>query len=267
MPKYANSHDDAWYQYEKSFHSRQNEVARNEIHHVMETMGDGNGIYISGCGKENHIYQNFIHDCMGASMGAGIRCDDFQNETIVEGNVVHHIGSVQVGISTTGKNHIIGNIIADIFPSPRPLRPRNIVHGYICVPAEFPYGTQYTRINLAGARIQRNIVYSYRKDYLPILEYGSFSKGPGDRLKGTSTDHNVYWCTEDPQWGQRYLDQEQAKSVEQSSRNADPLFVDLEHGDLRLRPESPALKLGFRQVDFSRIGLLPNHPYHRKEKM
>ncbi len=265
MPKPAGNHDDAWSQYEKYLHSRQNEVAHNEIHHVMETMGDGNGIYISGGGKENHIYQNFIHDCLGASMGAAIRCDDFQHETILEGNVIHRIGSVQVGITMTGKNHIINNIIADIFPSPRPLPPANIVHGYICVPAEFPYGRKYTQLNLAGARIQRNIVYSHRKDYFPILEYGSFSKGPGDRLRGTLTDHNLYWCPEDPAWGQRYLDQQKSKSVERSSRNADPLFIDIARGDLRLKPESPAWKLGFRPIDFSRIGLLPNHPYRPKE--
>ena len=262
-PKFANDHDDGWYQFEKYFHSRQNEVAHNEIHHVMETMGDGNGIYISGCGKENHIFQNYIHDCLGASMGAGIRCDDFQNETIVEGNVLHHIASVQVGISMTGKNHITDNIIADIFPSPRPLAPANIVHGYICLPAEFPYGREYTRIDLSGARIQRNIVYSYHNDYFPVLEHGSFTKGPGDRLKGTLTDHNLYWCPNDPQWGQHYLDQQQAQSFERGSRNADPLFMDIAKGDLRLKPESPALKLGFRPVDFSQIGLLPNHPYCR----
>jgi hypothetical protein len=264
-PKFANDHDDAWYKFEKYLHSRQNEVAHNEIHHVMETMGDGNGIYISGCGKENHIYQNFIHDCLGASMGAGIRCDDFQYETILEGNVLHHISSVQVGISMTGKNDIIDNIIADIFPSPRPLAPANIVHGYICLPAEYPYGRKYTRIDLAGARIQRNIVYSYRKDYFPVLEHGSFSKGPGDRLKETRTDHNLYWCPEDPQWGQRYLDQQQTGSIERFSCNADPLFMDIARGDLRLKPESPAWKLGFHPIDVSQIGLLPNHPYFRGE--
>ena len=104
---------DQWYYFEKYFHARRNLVEKNEIHHVMESMGDGNGIYVSGCGKENHIYQNYVHDCTGPHMGGGIRCDDFQNETIVEGNVVHTIHSVQVGISMTGKNHIINNIIAN----------------------------------------------------------------------------------------------------------------------------------------------------------
>jgi hypothetical protein len=35
---------------------------------------------------------------------------------------------------------------------------------------------------------------------------------------------------------------------------ADPLFVDAENGDFRLKPESPALKLGFEPIPFDKIG-------------
>ncbi len=38
---------------------------------------------------------------------------------------------------------------------------------------------------------------------------------------------------------------------------ADPLFVDPEHGDFTLQPESPALKLGFEQIPFREIGIGP----------
>jgi hypothetical protein len=255
---------DEWYAFEKYLHARKNLVEQNDIHDVMESMGDGNGIYVSGCGKENHIYHNFIHHCTGPHMGAGIRCDDVQNETLLEGNVVYLIHSVQTGIAMTGRNHIVNNIIALIVPSPRPLRPANIVHGYICVPGLYPYGTNAGKLDITGARIQRNIIFSPREDYLPVLEYRSFSTGPGDRLIGTHTDHNLYWCTKNPDWGQRYLETQKALGVENHSLCADPEFVDLANGDLRLKPKSPAWKLGFQPIDMAAIGLLPKHPYYRR---
>jgi len=144
------------------------------------------------------------------------------------------------------------------------MRPANIVHGYICVPGLYPYGPKNARLDLTGARIERNIIYSPRKDYLPVLEYRSFSTGPGDRLKGTHTDHNLYWCPTDPAWGQRYLDGQKPLGVENESLCADPKFADIENGDLRLQPDSPAWKLGFERIDLASIGLLPNHRYYRR---
>jgi hypothetical protein len=35
---------------------------------------------------------------------------------------------------------------------------------------------------------------------------------------------------------------------------ADPLFVDRDHDDFRLKPDSPALKLGFEQIPIEKIG-------------
>ncbi len=87
---------------------------------------------------------------------------------------------------------------------------------------------------------------------------------PGDRLKGTHTDHNLYWCPADPAWGQRYLDGQRLLGVENESLCADPRFVDIEKGDLRLKPKSPAWQLGFQQIDLADVGLLPNHPYDQR---
>ncbi len=47
----------------------------------------------------------------------------------------------------------------------------------------------------------------------------------------------------------------QKRGLDNHSLNADPLFVDPANDDYSLKPDSPALKLGFRPIDMSRVGL------------
>jgi len=49
----------------------------------------------------------------------------------------------------------------------------------------------------------------------------------------------------------------QAEGWDQHSRVADPLFVDWQKDDFRLRPESPAFSLGFEPIPFEKIGIRP----------
>jgi len=61
--------------------------------------------------------------------------------------------------------------------------------------------------------------------------------------------------------GERYtLEQWQALGYDQHSVFADPMFVDAVNGDYGVKPESPALKLGFKDFDVSSAGLLPDFP-------
>ena len=48
-----------------------------------------------------------------------------------------------------------------------------------------------------------------------------------------------------------------AEGKDHHSIYADPMFVDPGRFDFRLQPGSPALKLGFRQIDLSQVGPRP----------
>jgi hypothetical protein len=66
--------------------------------------------------------------------------------------------------------------------------------------------------------------------------------------------------------GRKYsLDEWQALGFDQHSIFADPLFVDPSRGDYRVRPESPALKVGFENFDMAHVGLIEDFPDRWRE--
>ena len=95
-----------------------------------------------------------------------------------------------------------------------------------------------------------------------MIQYRRYGLGGKPLLSECQANHNLYYCFEDPEWGRKHLEREQRLGVEKESVSFDPLFADFENGDLRLRPESPALKLGFKPVDMSEIGLPADHRYY-----
>ena len=74
-------------------------------------------------------------------------------------------------------------------------------------------------------------------------------------MKDIDSDHNIYYCKADRSRGDNVLKKLQGDSVDTHSLAVDPLFVDPENGDFRLKPNSPALKLGFVPFDMSKVGL------------
>ncbi len=56
------------------------------------------------------------------------------------------------------------------------------------------------------------------------------------------------------------LEEWQAMGFDRNSVFADPMFVDPDKNDYRVRPESPALKLGFRNFEMGAWGLRSDFP-------
>jgi hypothetical protein len=72
-------------------------------------------------------------------------------------------------------------------------------------------------------------------------------------------DYNCYWnaAGRAPTFpGKLGLAPWQAKGRDVHSVIADPKFVDAARFDFRLKPDSPALKLGFQPIDTSTVGLV-----------
>ena len=232
-----------WSERERFLHGRRNVVERNDIHTVMETLGDGNCIYVSGTGAGNVVRENHCHDCVGKYMNAVIRCDDDQHGTVIEGNIMHRTRGHAEGVISKGDNDVINNVIAD-------LRSDQSHRGYIV----FPYGSP------KGSTITRNIIYSREAGQKICHEGQGRNGGPPALLRDTEADGNLYWCSDDPEWGEAHLTRERQYGIEARSLSSDPLFVDPDRGDFRFGPGSPALELGIRPlVPLADMGLVEPH--------
>jgi len=234
----------SWADREPFLHARENRIEYNDIHNVMETLGDGNCIYVSGAGGGNVVRGNYCHDCIGRYMNAVIRCDDDQHGTRMENNVCARTGGHGEGFISKGDNDILNNVVAD-------LRPVHRHRGYIV----FPYG------DIAGSRIEHNILYSRCKGQVLYYE-GRARGGKPPLLSNAEVDRNLYWCTADPDWAAPHVAACRSRGVDVHSASADPQFVDPDAGDYRFRPTSPAPDLGIQAIDTTQAGL--REPYRTR---
>ena len=225
-------------------HSHDNLIEYNEIHHAMEKLGDGNGIYIRGAGSGNVIRRNYIHHLITPMiMQAAIRTDGGQRDTFITENLIYKCTSQ--GILMKLNTRVENNIVADIIAPPR---------GYYLSLREGP---------LTDAVIKRNIFYSSN---IPTVFMDELHPGRERttedrrgralaRAKDADTDFNIYYHAKDPSLGQTMLEKQRMDGVDANSLAMDPLFMDPENGDFRLKENSPAHQLGIQPIDLSKVGL------------
>ncbi|MCA1790864.1 MAG: right-handed parallel beta-helix repeat-containing protein [Thioalkalivibrio sp.] len=235
-----------WDRREPLLHARRNVIELNDLHDVMEVLGDGNAIYISGGGGGNVVRANHVHDCVGPHFGEAIRCDDDQHETLIEGNLVHHFAGKLVGICVKGLNAIVNNVVA----CPLSSHPNRGLVGLLVGP-------------LHDMPLQRNIIYATggEHNFYSQRRVRVHGDGPQPLVRDCDADANLYWNTADPEQGEAHLEAERRYGVEHHSRCADPLFADPENGDFTLAPDSPARAMGIEPLETDRAGLTDGMPF------
>jgi hypothetical protein len=174
--------------------------------------------------------------------GEAIRCDNDQNETLIENNVVYRFGTHGIGICTKGRNHIFNNIVA--------CPPHRVNRGMLNLEPT-------SKMGIAGSIIIKNIFYANQSNQ-PFMfrRQGAEFRNGMEYVVGTFVvDKNIYFNSSDPDAADEYLEWAREHGHEEESIKEDPLFMDVENGDFRLKPDSPALKLGFRPfvLDAGRI--------------
>lgn len=90
-----------------------NVIERNHIHHVMQVMADGGGIYTLGRQPGTMLIQNLVHsipESAGSGASVGVFCDQGSTSISVSSNAFHSIDATPVKFNFAGANTVINNI-------------------------------------------------------------------------------------------------------------------------------------------------------------
>ncbi len=213
-----------------------NVLEHNHIHHVMLESDDGGGIHLNPIASLHTaptlIRHNLIHDVLGPRLGAdgrvkrmfgfGVYLDGSQSNCVVAHNLIYRTSYGSVFIHGGDHNVVENNILMG------DVRRGVWVSNY--------------RKAMAGNRIRRNIICVAGPE-AKVLAFHKFN--PRALVE---CDYNLFWRGGQPIEIENIGDLAawRAKGYDAHSVVADPLFGNPAHDEYTLRPNSPALKLGFK---------------------
>jgi len=223
-----------WQKYTPFLHAKNNIVENNEVYRALEELADGSALNVSGAGEGNIMRNNFAHHITSHASGV-MRTDDWQRGTTFENNIIY-MANVS-GIVHKGYNHIVNNIMVDCSS-------RESIRFASYPDEEADY----------GSKVQHNIFY----ESLYAIRYYNISYRASEGIskpEDCAVDTNIFYCAKNVEQAKKHIENKRKTGIEKNSITADPLFEDVANANFKLKPESPALKLGFKQIDMSKIGL------------
>jgi hypothetical protein len=232
-----------WTTREPYLHGRENIVTDNNIYDVLKKLYDGNGIYVSGTGKNIKVCRNYVHDIvLGTAAGQSIRCDDDQHLVDVYDNIIK--STVLTGTMSKGSNTFRNNIMAFVYSDGT---------RYMSYMAGAPdYSVKPYRSSLNNARFVNNIIITQKSTDTHFMQ-GKWI--PYDLPLLTAADNvvsdsNLFYNYAKSTAADAYLSAARAVApgYEINSLQKDPMFVDPLNGDFRFKAGSPALGIGIREL-------------------
>ncbi len=198
---------------------------------------------------------NLIRDCIGCGAYSEPRHPKGEGDrTTAQGRIWTPYYTWGIYFDNSGmENTVFGNIVVRTvlggvaLPVGNPMN--NRIENNVFVGSS---GNQIDlRLSGVNNRFRRNIICCSD----PVARL--FAANASARSSISECDHNLYFlpANQEPQIrGIGSFSDWRQLGFDQHSLIADPLFVDAENGDYRLRPESPAFTLGFQPIPVDKIG-------------
>jgi len=243
--------------------SAHNRVAHNHIHDLFYTavsVGWTWGYRDSPC-HDNVIEFNDMHDLgkfLLSDMGAVYTLGP-QRGTVVRNNLIHDVNAFTYGgwgLYTDEGSTGLG-------------LENNVV--YRCKSAGFHqhYGKENViRNNIFAFNKENQLMRTRDEEHTSFFFTNNIVLFDSGNLLGSSwkndrfvIDGNLYWDARlaaneaKMKFSNATLDQWRARGHDTNSVLADPMFVNAEKNDFRLKPNSPALKMGFKPIDLRSVGV------------
>jgi len=217
--------------------THRNTLAFNHIHHLgWGVLSDMGGIYTLGRSDGTAISNNVIHDVYSYDYsgrgGWGLYTDEGSAQMVFENNLIYHTKTGNIHQHYGQENVFRNNILA------------------------FSMEGQIQR-----SRIEEHTAFFFTNNivYWDNASAAFWRGHPGSStVKDVAVDGNTYW---NPQgvasnaFNGGTWEMWQAQGEDVHSRIADPLFLDADKGDFRLKSSSPAVRAGFRPIDVSLSGV------------
>ncbi|NQT88904.1 right-handed parallel beta-helix repeat-containing protein, partial [bacterium] len=219
-------------------------IELNEVHDVCYDTGDVGAFYMGRdwTSRGTVIRHNYWHDIQGPGhFGAmGVYLDDQASGIAITGNIFHKVTRA-VFIGGGCDNVVENNVFVDCTPSAH-IDARGL--GWQKKATDDPKATLRSQLR---AMPYKNALWAKRYPNLPNI----LNDDPGTPKRNRFV-RNI--CV-DGKWDHIDAKTRKYQTVENNLVGKDPKFVDRLAGDFRLKPDSPALAMGFKPIPIEKIGL------------
>lgn len=271
------------------FKGVENVMEYNDIHHVvMETkdMGAIRSVHRNKYLGGDVIRYNRIFDVPGygymsgqlrpdAFMTYGVYLDDYTSNVKIYGNIIGNVG--RSGIMVHGGNNVLfaNNIVYNPMAFPTefsPIHPKNTEAIKAGPQRTAVFKKNITRNNILVSSMNTTVPYRFARVEIWGKHKAYFANNLIYNLKDPDNPIGVILSGKQAiSW-----EQWQAFGMEDGSVFADPMFVDVADRRFKLKKDSPAWALGFKEIPVEEIGcyenperaswpIRPNHDRVREE--